>query len=125
MPKSHVQNSHASATPACDGERLFSVFIHDRGLWITATDLNGKILWQTKAGDYDAIYGYGSSPAIWQSLVIVLGDNDQTGAFLAAVHRKTGQLVWRIAQRTSTRMPRQSLPMWRGEINSWLAAADF
>jgi hypothetical protein len=51
---------------------------HDRGLWVTATDLDGAILWQTKAGDYDAIYGYGSSPVIWQSLVIVCDDNDQT-----------------------------------------------
>ena len=98
MPKSHRHNSHASATSACDGERLFSVFVHDGGLWVTATDLDGKILWQTKAGDYDAIYGYGSSPAIWQSLVIVLGDNDQTGSFMAAIHRKTGQIVWRIAR---------------------------
>jgi outer membrane protein assembly factor BamB len=98
MTKSHRQNSHASATPACDGERLFSVFIHDGGLWVTATDVQGNILWQTKAGDYDALYGYGSSPAIWQSLVIVLGDNDQTGSFLAALHRKTGQIVWRISR---------------------------
>jgi outer membrane protein assembly factor BamB len=96
MTKSHKQNSHASATPACDGERLFSVFVHDGGLWLTTTDLRGKILWQTKVGDYDATYGYGSSPAIWKSLVIVLGDNDQTGSFLAAIHRKSGQIVWRI-----------------------------
>ena len=54
MPKSHRHNSHASATSACDGDRLFSVFIHDGGLWVTATNLDGKILWQTKAGDYDA-----------------------------------------------------------------------
>jgi outer membrane protein assembly factor BamB len=98
MAKSHRHNSHASATSACDGERLFSVFVHDGGLWVTATDFDGHILWQTNAGDYDALYGYGSSPAIWQSLVFVLGDNDQTGSFLAALHRKTGQIVWRIAR---------------------------
>jgi hypothetical protein len=27
MKKSHRQNSHASATPACDGERLLMPFI--------------------------------------------------------------------------------------------------
>lgn len=96
MKRSHKQNSHASATPACDGERVITVFIHDRGLWVTATTLDGKILWQTRAGDYDAIYGFGSSPAIHGSLVIVLADNDQTGAFLAAIHRKTGEIVWRV-----------------------------
>jgi outer membrane protein assembly factor BamB len=96
MKKSHRQNSHASATPACDGQRVLMPFIHDGGLWVTATDLDGNILWQTNAGLYDAIYGFGMSPAIWGSLVIVCGDNDQTGAFVAALHRKTGQIVWRV-----------------------------
>lgn len=96
MKRSHRQNSHASATPACDGERVLMPFIHDGGLWVTATDLDGNLLWQTRAGDYDAIYGFGMSPAIYGNLVIVAGDNDQTGAFMAALHRKTGQLVWRV-----------------------------
>jgi outer membrane protein assembly factor BamB len=96
MKKSHRQNSHASATPACDGERVFMPFIHDGGLWVTATDQDGTILWQTRVEDYDAIYGFGSSPAIYGSLVIVAGDNDQTGAFMAALHRKSGKIVWRV-----------------------------
>jgi outer membrane protein assembly factor BamB len=96
MKKSHRQNSHASATAACDGERVFATFIHDGGLWVTAANLDGKILWQTKAGPYDALYGFGMSPAIYQSLVIVCGDNDQTGAFLAAIHRQSGEIVWRV-----------------------------
>lgn len=96
MKKSHRQNSHASATPACDGERVFMAFIHDGGLWVTATDLEGNIVWQTKAGPYDALYGFGMAPAIYGSLVIVCGDNDQTGAFLTAMHRKSGQIVWRV-----------------------------
>ena len=68
-------------------------FIHDGGLWVTATNLDGTILWQTRAADYDAIYGFGSSPAIYGPLVIVAGDNDQTGAFMAALHRKSGEIV--------------------------------
>ncbi len=96
MKTSHRQNSHASATPACDGERVFMPFIHQRGLWVTATDLDGNIIWQSRAADYDAIYGFGSSPAIHGSLVIVAGDNDQIGSFMAALHRKTGEIVWRM-----------------------------
>src|SRR4029453_10224188 len=94
--KSQRQNPHASATPACDGERVFMPFVHDGGLWVTATDLDGTILWQTRAADYDAIYGFGSSPAIFRSLVIVAGDNDQTGSYMAALHRKSGKIVWRV-----------------------------
>lgn len=96
MENVHSQNSHASAMPACDGERVFSVLIHDRALWVSAVSHTGRILWQTNVAPYDAIYGFGSSPAIYGSLVIVCGDNDQTGSFLAALHRGTGRIVWRI-----------------------------
>jgi len=93
---SHRNNSHASATPAFDGQRFFTAFIHERGLWVSAVDTHGKILWQTKAGEFDALYGFGMAPALWGPLVIVNGDNDRPGAFLAAIHRQTGEIVWRI-----------------------------
>lgn len=90
----HSKNSHASATPACDGERVFVVFPADQGLWVTAVDFAGEIVWQTKAGDFSSQHGYGSSPAIYQSLVIVSGDNQGPG-YVAALHRQTGEVVWR------------------------------
>ena len=93
---SHRNNSHASATPAFDGERYFTVFINHGGLWVSAVDRQGKIGWQTRAGDFDSIYGFGMSPCLWGPLVIVCGDNDRPGAFLAALHRQTGEIVWRV-----------------------------
>lgn len=93
---SHRNNSHASATVVFDGERYFGVFIHQLGLWVTALDTQGKIVWQTRAGDFDSIYGFGMSPCLWGSLVFVCGDNDRPGAFLAALHRQTGEVVWRV-----------------------------
>src|SRR5205807_1159217 len=45
FPRLNPKNSHASATPACDGERVYSVFINGDGLHVTATDLDGKLLW--------------------------------------------------------------------------------
>lgn len=93
---SHRNNSHASATPAFDGERYFPVFINGGGLWVSAVDPQGKILWQTRAGDFDSIYGFGMSPCLWGPLVFVCGDNDRPGSFLAALHRQTGEIVWRV-----------------------------
>lgn len=93
---SHRNNSHASATVAFDGERYLTVFINHGGLWVSAIDPSGKILWQQRAGDFDSIYGFGMAPALWGPLVIVCGDNDRPGAFLAALHRQTGEIVWRI-----------------------------
>ena len=100
--RAHEKNTHASATPASDGERVFAVFLNDGGLWVTATDLEGKILWQTMAGPFGSEHGYGSSPVIHKSLVIVLGDN-LTGCFVAGLDRTTGDIVWRTARKTSGR----------------------
>ncbi|HIN95496.1 MAG TPA: serine/threonine protein kinase, partial [Planctomycetes bacterium] len=91
----HSKNSHASATPASDGSRLFAVCMIQDGIWVTALDLEGKQLWQTKAGPFRSRHGYGSSPVLYKSLVIVAGDGNG-GGFLAALHRKTGKLVWRV-----------------------------
>lgn len=91
----HGKNSHASATPACDGSRVFAVCMVQDGIWVTALDLKGKQLWQTKAGPFRSRHGYGSSPVLYKSLVIVAGDG-AGGGFLAALHRKTGKLVWRV-----------------------------
>ncbi|WP_254507718.1 outer membrane protein assembly factor BamB family protein [Anatilimnocola floriformis] len=93
---SHRNNSRASATPAFDGQHYFTVFINHGGLWVSAVDEKGKIAWQTRAGDFDSIYGFGMAPCLWGPLVFVCGDNDRPGAFLAALHRQTGEIVWRV-----------------------------
>lgn len=96
----HGKNSQASATSACDGERVFSVFINGGLLRVTATDLDGMILWQQDAGKFGSEHGYGSSPVIHGSNVIVLGDN-MTGSFIAALNRETGKVAWRTDRKTT------------------------
>jgi outer membrane protein assembly factor BamB len=99
----HGKNSQASATPACDGERVFTTFLSKDGLWVTAVDFDGQIVWQTQAGPFNSQHGYGSSPTLYQSLVIVAGDNQGAG-YVAALHRKTGEVIWRT--------PRESDPSY-------------
>jgi outer membrane protein assembly factor BamB len=95
--RGHQKNSHASATPACDGKRVFAAFINFSALRVTATDLEGNILWQKDAGTFHSEHGYGSSPVLYKSLVIVCGDNAGS-SFLAALDRETGAIVWRTAR---------------------------
>ena len=64
-------------------------------IWLTAVDFEGGIAWQTELGTFTSKHGYGASPLLYKSLVIVAGDNGRTG-FLAAVHRQTGKIAWRI-----------------------------
>ena len=97
----HTKNSHASATPACDGRRLYLVFITGDALWVTATDLAGNLLWQKEAGKFVSQHGYGSSPVLYGDMVIVAADNAGPG-YLVALRRDTGDVVWRTPRSDST-----------------------
>ena len=88
----------ASSTLACDGERVFINFLHNKAIYTTALSRDGKRLWQTKITDYVLHQGFGSSPAVYESLVIVSADNKGTGV-IAGLDRATGKVVWK--QRTA------------------------
>ena len=88
------ESSHASCTVACDGERVFAVFFNKGAIGVTALDLDGRQLWQTDVGPFLPQFGYAPSPAIHESLLIVAADSVENG-YLAALHRKSGQIVWR------------------------------
>ncbi len=92
--RGNKRSSQASSTVACDGERLFINFNHKRAIHTTALDLDGKILWQKKITPYVTHQGFGSSPAIYGSLVLVSADNKGGGA-ITALDRKTGKVVWK------------------------------
>ncbi len=102
LMKMHSKNSHASATPASDGEHVYVVFINSGALRVTSLDLDGNIVWQRKAGPFESEHGYGSSPVLYGSLLITNGDN-MTGCFVAALDRETGDVKWRTVRETSGR----------------------
>jgi outer membrane protein assembly factor BamB len=92
--KGNAKSSHASSTVACDGQRLFINFLHDGAVYTTALDRDGKQLWQTKVCDFVNHQGFGASPALYRSLVIVSADN-KGGGVLAGLERATGKVVWK------------------------------
>lgn len=89
----HVRSTKASATVACDGERVFIPFLNSNAIVLTALDLEGKQLWQQKVSDFVVHQGYGASPALYGPLVIVSADHKAGGA-LAAFDRVSGAPVW-------------------------------
>jgi len=89
----HAKNSHATATPACDGQQVFVVFANHDKVWLTALDLDGKIAWQKELGGIEGRYGYGASPLLCKSLVIVNVDHPG-GGYIKALDRATGRQVW-------------------------------
>ncbi len=88
------KSSLASSTIATDQQRLFITFVNDSAVWATALDLKGQIIWQQKICDYIIHQGYGSSPTIYEDLVIVSADNKGGGA-IVALNRETGEIEWR------------------------------
>ncbi len=96
--KSNKKASWASGSPACDGERVFINFINEDAVHTTALSVaDGSQLWQTRITDYTIHQGYGSSPAIWEHLVIVSADNKSGGA-IAGLDRQTGEIIWKNAR---------------------------
>jgi outer membrane protein assembly factor BamB len=97
-----TKNTHASATPACDGERLYNIFVNRDAVQVMATDLEGNTIWRKSAGGYVSEHGYGASPLLYRELVIVGGDSMEK-CYIAALDRKTGALVWRTDRKESGR----------------------
>ena len=90
----HNENTQATSTLACDGEKLFALFLNDRKIWATALDLKGKQVWQKEVGTFASKFGYSASPTLYESLVIIAADHQQ-GGYLAALNRADGNIVWR------------------------------
>ncbi|NQU23287.1 MAG: PQQ-binding-like beta-propeller repeat protein [Candidatus Nealsonbacteria bacterium] len=97
LPKIHDDNSHASATVACDGQRVFFPYQTVDAVRMAALDLDGNIVWDKHVAPYESVQGYSASPTIFKSAVIVPTDaSPDVPSKLTALHRKTGQVVWQV-----------------------------
>src|SRR5207302_6494270 len=68
--------------------------LHDGAIYTTALSREGKQFWHTKITDYVLQQGFGSSPAVYRSLVIVSADN-KGGGVIAALERASGKVAWK------------------------------
>ncbi len=93
----HNKSSNANSTVACDGSRLFAAFFNSGRIFVTALDLDGKRLWQQDVGAFGSKFGFAPSPILYKSTVIIAGDN-LSGGYIAALHRETGDVIWRKAR---------------------------
>jgi outer membrane protein assembly factor BamB len=107
--KKHPKNSYASATPACDGERLYVAFNTEDKYTLAALDLAGKIVWERDLGTFTSQHGSGTSPIVFEDLVILANDQDGD-SFLVACDRKTGAIRWKTPRRGAPESTSYSTP---------------
>jgi outer membrane protein assembly factor BamB len=86
----HDTNSPATPTPVTDGSLVY-VYFGSRGLF--AFDFNGKLVWEKPLGPFANEWGSGSSPVLYDDLLLLNIDSDGED-FLLAVDRRSGKTVW-------------------------------
>lgn len=102
MEGKHRLNSHASSTPATDGDRIYTAFLDQTEVVISAHDTSGKPLWQVRPGPFASKHGFCSSPILFEDKVIVNCDHDGPG-YIVALSRTDGHEIWRIQRPNQTR----------------------
>lgn len=110
--KRHAKSSHANPTPATDGKHIVASFAGDG---IYCCNMDGEVLWTQQLGMldsgwfYDKSYqwGFGSSPCIFEDMVILQCDC-QEGSFVTALDIATGVERWRTT--------RDEIPTWGSPV---------
>jgi outer membrane protein assembly factor BamB len=87
----HGKNSHASATPVTDGQRLFVHFGHQG---TACLDLEGKVLWTNRSLTYSPVHGNGGSPILAGDLLVFSCDGGDR-RFVAALDKANGKVRWK------------------------------
>lgn len=130
--RKHASNSHASATPASDGQKVFTVFLNNDRLQVSAYDLQGDLVWEYSISPYGLApshEGYGSSPALFDNYLIVNADNRAKGK-LVALDRNSGKIAWSVDRRNlgsfSTPTVNRSSNRWQVILSGtgWIDSYD-
>lgn len=111
LHKRHKLNSFASATPTVDEERVYFVWSTPEEYTVIATDHAGNEVWKQNLGPYVSQHSCGTSPIIYQDLLVLGGDQDAAGdgkSFAIALDRKTGEQRWKLDR--ESRMVAYSTP---------------
>lgn len=89
----HKFNSYASPTPVIEEGRIYVTFGSPGTACLdTAT---GKVLWERRDFVCNHFRGAGSSPILWEDLLIMNFDGSDF-QFIVALDKKTGKTVWKV-----------------------------
>ena len=83
-------HGYAAQTPVTDGEHLY-IFFGKSGVF--KFDLQGNQTWRTSVGTKTHAWGSGTSPVLYENLVIVNASVES--GLLIAIDKTSGKVVWR------------------------------
>ncbi len=99
----HARNSYAASTPTIAGNHIYFCYADDIHTWLRCIDMTGNEVWARDFGPWQSDHGFGTSPAVIDSLV-VLYDSQQAEELPAgkepshermiAVDAETGDTRW-------------------------------
>lgn len=96
MNEVHRKHNLASPSAVTDGERVYAIFGTGQ---VVALDMDGALIWKrhlgAEYGPFEINWGPGSSPTLYQNLLILLCDY-APASYLLAVDKRTGQNVWKV-----------------------------
>ena len=119
--KKEDRNSHATPTPATDGERVYACFGDGS---FAALDFAGEIVWTNRDYPFYGQHGLGTSPILYNGLLIMARDGSSNGedkalgwqkpwdqAYVLALDAKTGRERWK-ARRGMSRISHGVPNIW-------------
>jgi len=111
----HRDNCYAAATPAVDAGGAVITWTTPEAVMLLALDVQGRELWRRSLGPLVSLQGSGSSPILYQDLVVLANDqedmerspgrrpggpNPAGRSFVIAVDRRSGQTRWQTETKT-------------------------
>jgi outer membrane protein assembly factor BamB len=125
----HRKGSFASPTAVTDGQYVYAYF-GSEGIY--CYDFKGNQIWKSSFGGVPTLgMGVGTSPVLYENLLIIQCDQDEgETSFIAALDKKTGKEVWRQKRnvQVSWSTPVIALSGARAELitngNEWIISYD-
>jgi outer membrane protein assembly factor BamB len=96
LSENHEKHNLATPTPIIDADRIYAWFGSGQ---VFALDHSGKLIWKRHLGEeygpFTNNWGHGSSPTLYNDLLILLCDHD-SNAYLLALDKTTGKERWKV-----------------------------
>ena len=97
--KPHKFNAFSSSSPVVDDAMVYVVWSTKESHVLTALTHGGKQVWQRDFGEFFSEHGNGTSPILFEDLLIIGNDQKGDGASLVAVDKHTGKTRWSVKRK--------------------------